>query len=1417
MADTYANYAQLAAAHQIGVDYQLLSRSPAGSRLAHIAIHGGGIEPGTTELADYLASSSHLYYSFDAMMPTGNSVLHITSTNYDEPIGLALVATADYVISWHGAADNSLDQPLTYIGGLDTATGSLIAAALSGAGFLVEQSATYDPELNGSSPSNITNRSARGMGVQMELSYGLRSSFFLNGDTSRANRVNTTPTFYAYVQAVLSALTGLDVPLSALNTSSMAAPVALPPSRVPTGMPGDLGVPLLAPLYADGMPLDALADAVRVQGGATNAATRTQRFWSTPPRNNADPTREVFDVSLASAQLVNQVQMQVARFPCRAWVQYQSPEGQWQPLCDPNGAPLTLTIADSLPAIIPAGVSGTSKLHPQHFGSGHWVQQQLACAPTTLSRMRVILVRQPSGSVPVATDGTPVAYSLGLRDVAVGYQVSTAADVPPLAPQDAELSVPLATDQDVLGSQVDYLIRSTPAWNLLTGAGVWRSAPQPVPNAVVNLYLDLRDSTGIGQTIDQVQLQAITSGCTVNLYSCDSTPQQSQFAPSDAPLTFPLARPMGDGATFDTGLLLGDPLSGLVIDNRALQFDGTQPWLLAMTVQPQIPSSSPTTLTLLDNGLLTVTLTAGVLQVTLGPRIIRLPLPSYSQNTTISFAASFDGSTLVLRNATITVVQPASQVAAQTPAAALYLGLPVSGAPGGLLRITSLMLAQGRPADIDTIDPYFTDPSAYITSPGYGTDASTATCANALLRLDPSWYGPTNSFGLVGGPGVDCTQLVWTPIPGSFTLRSGTLQFRPVHAQFLNLEITNLTATPIVPSQSAPLVSVNLFPGDTGQGSPVTVTAQQQPTNTAPAGVHVATNTTGPYAYSDTTSLSTAPNYINQAYTPTEALYAPDPLNAQQLRRSQTTFPYMPLPRSASGPRWATTGVHNYHAVDVQLDTKTAYSAAIASLQVLRSAPTATADTLRYVELFHDTQDLDGYDAGSPNGWIFAPGQLTSPPLVPMSGVSITSQTMASRSEVTAIQIATSQTDAWQLAADPNFLDSSLFAWEPVGDATLAPVSQYTDIGQMAQVSRGAEFSSWGSVMGLFPTWGAIASSSTLPGRPQWADLQASASAPASFGGIISVGGVNPAPSGRLFAAARIYTPTPLTQPLVLQLVNGDGTILAQAEAQGAANQVTEWFCGCQVQNVPGDQILTWGQLDGSATDTTVTWGQLNGQWSDIANDYRAPQVFDVQICLQQTGGPSQDVWLVDSLAIYNETITWEVSNNNGLTWWPLLDIRNNPHGAFTFPPPLPEDASGGTTLRWRATSYQAGDQIQAAVLRPWYAGSDTGGLSYDVLSSGGQPTLLADWLPPVEQDPFFQAWDEPIPQGWWLASRKWLANSAVTAPTPGVTVLPSEVVVGTNEGAPPIQPVNVLAEALVLVTPTTFETLPEALVIFPE
>ena len=96
--------------------------------------------------------------------------LHITSHNFDEPIGCGIVARSRVVIALHGRRDRDHPQA-AWLGGLDTALRDRIAAALRRAGF---QAATAGHMFPADQPANICNKGRSGKGVQLELPRGLR-------------------------------------------------------------------------------------------------------------------------------------------------------------------------------------------------------------------------------------------------------------------------------------------------------------------------------------------------------------------------------------------------------------------------------------------------------------------------------------------------------------------------------------------------------------------------------------------------------------------------------------------------------------------------------------------------------------------------------------------------------------------------------------------------------------------------------------------------------------------------------------------------------------------------------------------------------------------------------------------------------------------------------------------------------------------------------------------------------------------------------------------------------------------------------------------------------------------------------------------------------------------------------------------
>lgn len=189
---SYPSFTALKANEVVGVDYRIRVRRGL-SGIAIMAIHGGGIEPGTTEVADAVAGQWHTFYTFSGLKPSGNTGLHISSRKFDEPAGQFIAQNSRTVVTIHGCRDESL---ATYVGGRHAAMKKAIRAALASAGF----TATDARRFPGINPKNICNRGRSGMGVQLEISIAMRRLLF--EDISRLHRKRITACFPAYVRAV---------------------------------------------------------------------------------------------------------------------------------------------------------------------------------------------------------------------------------------------------------------------------------------------------------------------------------------------------------------------------------------------------------------------------------------------------------------------------------------------------------------------------------------------------------------------------------------------------------------------------------------------------------------------------------------------------------------------------------------------------------------------------------------------------------------------------------------------------------------------------------------------------------------------------------------------------------------------------------------------------------------------------------------------------------------------------------------------------------------------------------------------------------------------------------------------------------------------------------------------------------------
>jgi phage replication-related protein YjqB (UPF0714/DUF867 family) len=197
MEDTYINFSELVmgegAPSKTTYTIETIDR---GTPILVMAPHGGGIDMGTEEIGQAVASNNLSFYCFSARLSGGNARLHIRSENFDEPEAVNLAIMAMVVLAIHGCVS---DEEQVFVGGRNKGLGCTLADSLRDAGFHVPEETP--PEYAGADLNNICNCCQTQEGVQLEISRGLRKKMFAVLAT-RNGRKRTTEVFDSFVTTV---------------------------------------------------------------------------------------------------------------------------------------------------------------------------------------------------------------------------------------------------------------------------------------------------------------------------------------------------------------------------------------------------------------------------------------------------------------------------------------------------------------------------------------------------------------------------------------------------------------------------------------------------------------------------------------------------------------------------------------------------------------------------------------------------------------------------------------------------------------------------------------------------------------------------------------------------------------------------------------------------------------------------------------------------------------------------------------------------------------------------------------------------------------------------------------------------------------------------------------------------------------
>jgi phage replication-related protein YjqB (UPF0714/DUF867 family) len=169
--DRFRNFAELHEEYGGRGAYRIVL-APRKSRALVLAIHGGTIEPMTSEIAQRIARDDMGLYIFEGRDIEEPWDLHVTSHRFDEPLALSLVSKSEVAISIHGYKE---ETPRVLVGGLNDEFRMAVMIELQLAGFAAEVEFPSDA-FAGTHPNNIVNR-PKNQSVQLEFSSGMRKRF----------------------------------------------------------------------------------------------------------------------------------------------------------------------------------------------------------------------------------------------------------------------------------------------------------------------------------------------------------------------------------------------------------------------------------------------------------------------------------------------------------------------------------------------------------------------------------------------------------------------------------------------------------------------------------------------------------------------------------------------------------------------------------------------------------------------------------------------------------------------------------------------------------------------------------------------------------------------------------------------------------------------------------------------------------------------------------------------------------------------------------------------------------------------------------------------------------------------------------------------------------------------------------------
>lgn len=288
-------------------------------------------------------------------------------------------------------------------------------------------------------------------------------------------------------------------------------------------------------------------DAASRLQGTDKSKTKTS-FWKSRPRGKDNTAQEVLTFKFAERSAVTSISFDVLSIGATYSLHYKDSDGRSLPMLKDDLTELKFTTA-----------SGKDTSQWQHWS--------FSLSPCIVTEVELRMQRVADSLAP---DGE---YSLAIRKLTMSRSIQSR----------EQAALPLHANKDALSNTITKAIKDWGANKVLDGRTdtYWKCEPQVAQDAVVCLYMDIRDEYGEPQFVDAIDIDPVYAGSQVNMYWSMDDSEGERLTPfSDVEYRF-----VGDtGNTYNADVGMSD--MDIEVDAKDIGLDLSKSWSYSTSFTP---------------------------------------------------------------------------------------------------------------------------------------------------------------------------------------------------------------------------------------------------------------------------------------------------------------------------------------------------------------------------------------------------------------------------------------------------------------------------------------------------------------------------------------------------------------------------------------------------------------------------------------------------------------------------------------------------------------------------------------------------------------------------------------------------------------------------------------------------------------